>query len=234
MTPMDRGRVMQARIRASPGSGLKASPCRRHQLENAALKKIVLLAAIMAMAATTAAPTAATAQKGMSMSRPSMSMSRPSMPTSTYRAPTIAPRPYVAPVSVAPKPYVAPMRQSVVRPASVTRPVPSFRQTPQPKTSIRQTPQSAKSGSASAITAKRPNVRTDAATARPKRTTFRSNARTYGWTAPTIMPLWWMSTMHQPYSFSSYDEFIRRCLRTPERERSKECVRALLDRGIVG
>jgi hypothetical protein len=183
------------------------------------LKKIILLAAIAAMTAA-AAPTAAVAQKGMSMSRPSMSMSRPSVSTSTYRAPTIAPRPYVAPVTVTPKPYVAPMRPSVVRQAPVTKPVPSYRQAAQPKVSIR----AATPGKAATSATNR--------TARPTRTTYRTNAHSYAWTAPSLMPMWWMSTMHQPYSFASYDDFIRRCLRTPKRERSEECVQALRDRGI--
>ena len=194
------------------------------------MKKIILLAAIAAMSAAAAVPSTAVAQKGMSMSRPAMTMSRPSMPTSTYRAPTIAPRPYVAPVTVTPKPYVAPMRPSVVRPAPVTKPVPSFRQAAQPKVSIRAA--SSTSGHKVQTVASRPVGRSTGPAARPTRTTYRTNAHSYAWTAPSLMPIWWMSTMHQPYSFASYDDFIRRCLRTPKRERSDECIQALEDRGI--
>jgi len=46
------------------------------------------------------------------------------------------------------------------------------------------------------------------------------------------MPIWWMAAMHQPYSASAYERFIRRCIETPRDRRSRECVRALRERGI--
>lgn len=191
------------------------------------MKKMILLAALALAAAT---PSVATAQRGMSMSRPSISMS-------TMRAPTIAPRPYVAPartVTVTPRPYVAPPRPSVVQQAPVTRPVPTYRQAPQPKVAIRPatpaTPATARAAVPPHGTRAAGQVPATAQRARPTHTVYRSHA----WTAPSMMPYWWMASMHRPYSYASYDDFIRRCLDTPRRDRSDECVRALRERGIDG
>ena len=182
------------------------------------MKKILLIAALALAAAT---PTTVNAQRGGAISRPSMP---------TMRAPTVTSRPYSAPVTSTPRSYAAPTPPSVVRTAPVTRAAPTYRQAPRPEATVRTVPSQVARRSVPAATRTTPSTTRNATGAnRPRRTTYRS----YAWTAPATMPFWWMAATHRPYAYAAYDDFIRRCIDTPRRERSEECVRALRERGIT-
>lgn len=160
-------------------------------------------------------------------------------PMTVYRAP--------APVTVrAPTPasaYRAPT--PVSRPAPVTQPVRSYTQPTRPQANVTRAtgpatkPFATTPRTKAGVVTKRPTAKTQAAqtsarsASQAKRRTISAYGRSHSWIAPATMPIWWMAAMHQPYSFTSYDSFIERCLRTPERERSKECVRALRERGLA-
>jgi len=194
-------------------------------------------AALVAIAVLVAAPAAA--QKFGGGFRPSPAPYRAPVPT--YRAP--AP----APVYRAPTP--------VSRPAPVTRPAPAQTRTVRPEVAVRRA-----SAPAAKPLASTPRTKAPVVDARGARGTVTSGAKrevsatrsasapnrgirrprslrirgsSYAWTAPAIVPIWWMSTMNQPYDYGSYDAFIERCLRSEPDERSDECVRALRERGLA-
>lgn len=137
---------------------------------------------------------------------------------------------------------------SISRPMSVSRPAPSYSRPAYRPTPTVSRPAPVAQVRRPAIVRPVPQVRAPQAVApqryrrdtigrpvgrpMPRRYSYRGS--NWGWTAPAIMPIWWMSTMDRPYTFDSYDEFIRQCLRTPPRRRSRECVIALRERGIRG
>lgn len=160
----------------------------------------------------------------------------------TYRAPTVsAPRP--APVAVRPstpapsRPATAPTARTapVARAATATQ---RTRATVAPRakaTVVRTMPPRATTGT----TATQRRVVGAAATrtrpaGKPQRRSYAYRGSRWAWTAPALMPIWWMSTMDEPYTFDGYDDFIRQCLRMPENDRSDECVQALRDEGLEG
>lgn len=138
-------------------------------------------------------------------------------PTVTYRPP--------APVYRAPAPAPAYVQRA---PAVTNRlPTPAARLVPAAKPRPPLGVTRPVSGSGARVESVR------APKGRPARSTFRHAGRSYTWTTPAVMPVWWMAAMNQPYSVNAYERFIQRCIRTPRDRRSRECVRALRERGIT-
>lgn len=167
---------------------------------------------IIALAAAALLATPTIAQKGgfrsPSISRP-MTVSRPAP---SYSRPAYRP----APAVTRPAPVAQIRRPAPVRAVAQASRAPQIVGRPVDHPQIRQ---------------RGPVGR---AVGRPIQRRYSYRGSSWAWTAPAIMPVWWMSTMNRPYSFDSYDDFIRQCLRTPPRQRSRECVIALRDRGIRG
>ena len=211
--------------------------------------RTTLLIAIAAIACTPAA-----AQKfGGSSYRAPAPVYRAPTPAPVYRAPTPVYRPPApTPVYRAPAP--------VSRPAPVTRSTPTQKRPDAVVTTGRATRPAAKplastprtgtpvlnlpSNRRGTVTtpSKRPDVTKGTASKTSPRSAHGVRQRrsasfrgsTYAWMAPVAVPFWWASTMESPYSYGAYDEFIERCLRTEPRERSRDCVRALKERGLAG
>lgn len=149
-------------------------------------------------------------------------------PITTFRAPTTsfrAPAPvYRAPTPVYRAPAAAPRATTPVARTQARAPAP-VRVTTSAATSDRQT-----------VVTRRTLTTRDVSPGRPvatTRTTYRHGGRDYGWNSPSLMPVWWMAAMHRPYSAIAYDDFLRRCIQTPRDRRSRECVRALRERGYT-
>ena len=175
---------------------------------------IIAIAAVAMMA-----PDLAAAQKGgFRASTPSY---RP--PTPVYRTP--------APVYHAPTPVYHATAAPSSRPVTVTVPraVPARTVT---RTTPAIRPTTVRNTSTSTVQAGPHTKQAIASTPHPTQRSYRYGARNYRWTSPSMMPIWWMAAMHRPYSEDAYDAFLRRCIETRRERRSRECVRALHDRGI--
>lgn len=185
--------------------------------------------AMIAMAAAAMlAPAMAQAQKFGSSYR---------APAPTYRAPAPvyhAPAPtYRAPATSTYRPAAAvPTRATVTVPRAAPR-VQTTRTTTVTRTTARAatTPRNVAMPSTVRTTTRTTTRGRDQTTGAPRRASYRTGGRNYAWSSPYAMPIWWMAATHQPYSYDSYDAYIRRCLETPRDRRSRECVRALRERG---
>lgn len=176
------------------------------------MNKILLLALCLAVSPTSAAALPITPP------RVSITPARISSPP-VYRAPAIqAPRPVTVYHAPAPASRANVVVQRATAPAA--RPM-APRATLRPPVVQPQRVQAARP---------RPTQVRPAAAPRGMHTAY---GRTWRWTAPAVMPIWWSSTMTTPYSFANYDDFIRHCLDTPRPRRSRACVRALRERGLA-
>lgn len=187
------------------------------------------IAALMTLALLTTAPAAA--QRFGGGFRPAPTVYRAPTPAPAYRAPAPVSRP--APVTrPAPTQTRTTRTETTVTHATApaAKPLASTPRTRNPTLTGRDARGTVKARTSDRSTSDRPA--SPVAARRPR--SIRMNGSTYAWTAPAIMPYWWMSAMNRPYDSGSYDAFIERCLRTPRRERSKECVRALRERGLAG
>ncbi len=176
------------------------------------MNKILLLALCLAVAPTSAAALPITPVR---VSITPVRISSPPVyrapaiqaprPVTVYRAPASAPRANVV-VQRATAPAVRPMApRATLRPPVVTQRAQAARPRP-----------------------------TDARAFAQQRRSYAAHGTTWRWTTPTVIPVWWAATMDAPYTVDGYDAFIRRCLDTPRPRRSRACVRALRERGLVG
>ena len=151
----------------------------------------------------------------------------------------IAPQVYRAPVMSAPRPAPVNVRPSAsapgYRPPVATRPIATVQRATAPAARPMAPRATLRTPTVSQRQAVRPtSARLARPAGTPQRRRYAYRGSNWSWTAPSVMPLWWMAAMDTPYSYDGYDAYIRQCLRTPPRSRSRKCVRALKERGIRG